>query len=236
MTERMEELRANLAAVRQRISDACGRADRPDDSVALLPVTKTFPASDLDLLAELGCADVGESRDQEARAKREQCAWPLRWHMIGQVQRRKARQICEWADVVESVDRIEVADSLSTGASAANRVVDVLLQVSLDQFSELEKPAGRGGVTPAQLLPLAGHVLALPGLHLAGVMAVAPLNAPAYQAFAALRASHLELLSLAPSASVVSAGMSGDFEAAIAAGATQVRIGGALLGNRQALK
>lgn len=232
MTSRIEELQGNLAAVRQRISQACAQADRVEDSVALLPVTKTFPASDLALLAELGCTAVGESRDQEARDKRAHCSAPLRWHMIGQVQRKKIRQIVEWADVVESVDRREVADALSTAAVSAGRSIDVLIQLSL----ETQEQPGRGGVKPADLLSLASHLMSLPGLSLAGVMAVAPLGADPYVAFGALAVAHQELLGIAPDAKVISAGMSGDLEAAIACGATQVRIGGAILGNRPALK
>lgn len=232
MSSRSAELQGNLASVHQRIADACAQAGRPVQSVTLLAVTKTFPASDVQLLAELGCTDVGESRDQEAREKREQCDAPLRWHMIGQVQRNKVRQIVQWADVVESVDRLEVADALSTAAVAAGRSLDVLIQLSLDPQGQ----AGRGGVRRAELPALAAHIHGLASLRLSGVMAVAPLGVDPYVAFAALGDARQELLSVAPWATVISAGMSGDLEAAIASGATQVRIGGALLGNRPALK
>lgn len=225
-------MQRNLAAVHQRIADACAQAGRPTESVTLLPVTKTFPATDLTLLAELGCTDVGESRDQEAREKRALCASPLRWHMIGQVQRKKVRQIVQWADVVESVDRVELADALSAAAAAAGRSIDVLIQLSLDP----QEAAGRGGVDPTALLPLASHIQGLSSLRLAGLMAVAPLGADPFVAFGALASAQEQLLRVAPEAKVVSAGMSGDLEAAISGGATQVRIGGALLGNRPALK
>ena len=141
MTSRRADLERNLAAVRKRIADACTAAGRSVDAVTLLPVTKTFPASDLELLAELGCTSVGESRDQEARLKRAECVASLRWHMIGQVQRNKARLVVQWADVVESVDRTELADALSAAAAAAGRSIEVLIQVSLET---LQHP-GRGG-------------------------------------------------------------------------------------------
>jgi len=232
MTTRREELERSLAAVRRRIAEACARSGREPGSVRLLAVTKTFPASDVELLAGLGCADVGESRDQEARPKREQVAGALRWHMIGQVQRNKARHVAGWADVVESVDRPELADVLAAAARQLGRRLEVLIQVSLDAGGA----GGRGGVPPTGLLPLAEHITGLPELDLAGVMAVAPLQGDAGAAFGRLQSAHAELLAAVPSASVVSAGMSADLEAAIAHGATQVRLGGALLGNRPALK
>ena len=228
MTSRREELEQHLAAVRRRIDLACVQAGRSPASVTLLPVTKTFPATDVALLAELGCTDVGESRDQEARQKRAECTLPVRWHMIGQVQRKKARQILQWADVVQSVDRPEVADSLSAAAVSADKVLEVLIQVSL---ASQDQP-GRGGVRVDGLEQLAAHIQQLPALRLAGIMAVAPLGQDPYVAFGALAQAQQALLQIAPQALVVSAGMSGDLEAAIACGATQVRIGGAILGNR----
>ncbi len=232
MTNRRAELQANLQAVQERIAAACLAAGRSPGSVRLLPVTKTFPVSDLELLVGLGCTDVGESRDQEAREKRALMSSPVRWHMIGQVQRKKARQVVQWADVIESVDRAELADALSAGAVASGRSVEVLIQLSLDPAAQ----EGRGGVQPDALLTLADHVQGLPGLRLAGVMAVAPLGADPIAAFTAMAHAHAALLTMAPQATTVSAGMSGDLEAAIACGATQVRIGGAILGNRPPLK
>lgn len=231
-TDRLAELALNLSEVNARVDAACIAANRPRSEVQLLAVTKTFPATDLDLLAKLGCTDVGESRDQEARSKKEDVAHSLRWHMIGQVQRKKAKQVALWADIVESVDRIELAQALDAGAQAAGKCLDVLIQVSLH-------PVGlphRGGVSRDELAPLAEVILAASHLNLAGVMAVAPLEGDPTAAFALLAGSHQRLLSLAPQATIVSAGMSADLEAAITHGATQVRIGGALLGNRPPLK
>ena len=229
---RFDELALNLQEVNARVDAACAAANRLRFEVHVLAVTKTFPASDLDLLAQLGCTDVGESRDQEARAKKDEVASALRWHMIGQVQRKKAKHVAKWADIVESVDRPELALALDAGAQLAGKRLDVLIQVSLD-------PAGapkRGGVDRAEVASLAEVILGSAHLNLAGVMAVAPLEADPQAAFELLARTHADLLKLAPMASIVSAGMSQDLEAAIAHGATQVRIGGALLGNRPPLK
>lgn len=231
-SDRLAELALNLAEVNARVDAACVAAHRLRSEVQVLAVTKTFPASDLDLLAQLGCTDIGESRDQEARAKKEEVVRPLRWHMIGQVQRKKAKHVAVWADIVESVDRIELATALDAGAGLAGKSLDVLIQVSLDPLGL----PNRGGVSRDKLAPLAEDLLAATHLNLAGIMAVAPLEGDAQAAFELLANTHLRLLRIAPEATIVSAGMSGDLEAAIAHGATQVRIGGALLGNRPPLK
>ena len=230
--ERLSELAANLSEVNARVDAACAAASRVRSEVEILAVTKTFPASDLDLLAQLGCTDVGESRDQEARAKKDQVKSPLRWHMIGQVQRKKAKHVAAWAHIVESVDRIELAQALELGAQAANKRLDVLIQISLDPLGS----PNRGGVDRGAVTPLAEQILGSPHLNLTGVMAVAPLDGDPQAAFELLSLTHAELLKTAPQALTVSAGMSGDLEIAIAHGATQVRIGGALLGNRPPLK
>ena len=224
---RIDELRQGLADVRARI-DAARAASGRTDEVALVVVTKTFPASDVALLADLGVTDVGENRDQEARAKRAETTAPLRWHMIGQLQRRKAGSVARWADVVESVDRPELVDALDQAALAAGRRLEVLVQVGLDEPARPD----RGGAGPADVLPLADRVAAAAALDLRGVMGVAPYPGDPGAAFgrlariaAAVRAAH-------PDAVRISAGMSGDLEQAVAHGATQVRVGGAVLGQR----
>lgn len=229
---RREELRSGLAAVRERI-DAARRAAGRDDEVRLIAVTKTFPASDVELLAELGQLDVGENRDQEAMAKRALVGIPgVRWHMIGQVQRNKARSVSGWADLVHSVDRAALAEALDQGARGHDRVLDVLIQVSLDpQDGEGE----RGGAAPGEVRALAGRIARLPGLRLRGVMGVAPIGG-ADRAFEALHRASQELRREHPDAVEISAGMSTDLEEAIGHGATQVRIGAAILGNRGRLQ
>lgn len=229
MTARLEELRTNLAAVRQRIVRAAEAADRDPAEVALVVVTKFFPASDVRMLADLGVSDVGENRHQEAEAKAAECAdLPLRWHFIGGLQSNKAAAVARYADVVESVDRASLVGRLDRGAAESGREVDVLVQVSLD-------PPGRdhrAGVVPEELGALAAEVDAAPHLSLRGLMAVAPLGEDPAEAFGRLAAIRSVFLDDHPSATRLSAGMSGDLEAAVYAGATHVRVGSAVLGSR----
>ena len=219
--------------VRERIRvarEAVGRTD----SVGLVVVTKTFPASDVAILAELGVVDVGENRDQEARAKRAELfamgvsGGAIRWHMLGQVQRNKAASVARWADVVDSVDRIELVAGLANGAAVSGNRLEVLVQVALDTVTH----EGRGGIHPAGMIDLAAAVAAQPALELRGVMGVAPFPGDPDEAFMRLAAAAADLQSRWPGADRVSAGMSGDLEKAVAHGATQVRVGGAILGSR----
>lgn len=233
---RRREISDALQAVRERIDQACVAAGRPTD-VDLLVVTKTFPAADVDILAELGVTDVGENRDQEASAKRDVVrSSELTWHMIGRLQSNKAASVARWADVVESVDRASVIPRLATGAERAmaqrGGPVRVLIQVNLDDPVAPQ----RGGAPVDQIPQIAEAIDAFPGvLELRGVMAVAPHPATGVEprwAFDRLYEAYEELRSERPQLDTISAGMSGDLEAAIAAGATQVRIGGAILGQR----
>ena len=233
---RTAQIEGGLAAVRARIEAARLAAGRAD-SVELVVVTKTFPAADVDILAALGITEVAENRDQEARAKREECAPAaagLRWHMIGQLQRNKASSVARWADVVESVDRVELVAALGRAAAAHGRTLEVLLQVSLDAVVV----PGRGGADPADVAALAEAVAAEPALALRGVMGVAPFPGAdgaaedPDAAFARLQEVSRSLREAWPQADRISAGMSGDLEQAVARGATQVRIGGAVLGQR----
>ena len=202
----------------------------------MIAVTKTWPASDIRLLAELGVTDIGENRDAEAAPKAAQCAdLPLTWHFVGQLQTRKCRSVAGYADVVHSVDRPHLVQVLAREARRAERTITCLVQVSLDGGAGVPGVSGvpRGGVPVGEALPLADQVAAEDGLRLGGVMAVAPLGAPPLDAFrrlaevaAAVRAGH-------PAAVMISAGMSGDLDEAIEAGATHVRVGTALLGARR---
>ena len=222
---RRDEVAAALAELERRLTAACLSAGRRREEVLLVAVTKTHPASDVALLRDLGVRDVGENRDQEASAKAAEVPG-VRWHFVGAVQSNKARSVAAYADVVHSLDRSALATALSAGAQRAERHVDVLLQVSLDGDPR------RGGAAPADVAALAEHVRGLPALRLRGVMAVAPLGADPAAAFAALAEVAAGLQADHPQAREISAGMSGDLEAAIAAGATIVRVGTALLGER----
>lgn len=226
---RRAELESGLGEVRGRIEQACADAGRDASQVTLVAVTKFFPASDVRLLADLGVTDVGENRHQEAEAKAAECAdLGLRWHYIGGLQSNKAGAVARYADVVESLDRPKLVGRLDRGAQERGRPVDVLLQVSLD-------PPGaehRAGAEPDDLAVLAESVAAAEHLRLRGLMAVAPLGEEPSSAFARLAEVRAHFLDQHPSADLLSAGMSGDLEAAIAIGATHVRVGSAILGSR----
>jgi len=237
--DRLGELAERLAQVRARIAGACQAAGRPPDHVALIAITKTFPASDVALLASLGVTDFGENRDQEA-APKAAAAVALgvrpRWHFVGQLQVNKVASVVRYADVVQSVDRIRLVRALGTRAADAGRQVSCLIQVNLDPDAAAagrdHGDPGRGGAMPAEVPKLADAVAAQDGLSLGGVMAVAPLGRPPGPAFRMLRQIAEVIRAAHPGATMISAGMSGDLDEAIAEGATHVRVGTALLGGR----
>ncbi len=227
-SSRRDELAVRLTAVRQRIAAACQAAGRDPADVTLIAVTKTWPASDVRLLSELGVSDVGENRDVEAAPKAAQCAdLDLTWHFIGQLQTNKVASVVRYATFVHSVDRMRLIRALGTAARRAEAVVQCLIEVSLDG-----DPA-RGGAVASEVPALAEALAAEPGLVLAGVMAVAPLGMAPLEAFGLLLDSAAVVRAVNPAATVISAGMSGDLEDAVAAGATHLRIGTALLGDRR---
>jgi hypothetical protein len=233
MSDRRGEVAANLAAFQARLTAACAAANRDPTGVTLIAVTKTFPASDVRLLAELGIEEVGENRDQEAGPKHAECAdLRLRWHFIGHLQRNKAKSVASYADVVHSVDRAELVPALSRAATAADRELSALVQVSLDPPEATE---GRSGADPDVVADLAAAIAEAPGLRLGGVMAVAPLGRDPDPAFARLAEVAAAIQRAHPDATMVSAGMSGDVEAALRHGATHLRVGSALLGRRRAV-
>ena len=231
---REQEVAARLADVRRRIAAAATDSGRAPDEVTLVVVTKFFPADDVRLLAGLGVTDIGENRHQEAAAKAAECAGlDVRWHFVGGLQSNQAAAVTAYADVVESVDRAKLVAPLSRGAVEHGRTLDVLLQVSIDPPGTA---AGRSGAAPADLPLLAARVAETEGLRLRGLMAVAPLGEEPAAAFARLAAIGETFRAEHPEADWLSAGMSGDFEAAIAAGATHVRVGSAVLGPRPSMK
>ncbi|MBQ1083871.1 YggS family pyridoxal phosphate-dependent enzyme [Nocardiopsis sp. B62] len=231
--ERTEQIRANLTAARARIEAACHRADRDPSEVSLIGVTKTYPASDVRILASLGVTDVGENRDQEAAPKAAETAdLDLTWHFVGQLQSNKARSVASYADVVHSVDRAKLARALGDRAAAAERRLTCLVQINLDSDSRAGVLGPRGGVDPADAPALAESIDGHEALTLGGVMAVAPLGGDPDAAFAVLNEVAGRIRDRYPQATVISAGMSGDLEAAIGRGATHLRLGTALLGAR----
>ena len=243
MSDRRGEISAALHEVRQRIAAACAAAGRSPDEITLIAVTKTRPVSDIALLCELGVPDIGENRDQEARAKADQAAaLGLRpaWHFVGQLQARKAASVVSYASVVHSVDRMRLVESLAARARTLHKTVICLVQVNLDEPGPpAAGPATRGGADPQEVRALADAIAAEGpdspgegGLVLGGVMAVAPLGRPPAPAFARLAGVAVQVRARHPAATMISAGMSGDLEEAVAAGATHLRIGTALLGDR----
>jgi PLP dependent protein len=232
MTDRKAELAENLAEVEARIAAACRAAGRARDDVKLIAITKTFPASDVALLAELGVTDVGENRDQEAGPKAAEVAAGLRWHMVGRLQRNKARSVVGWAHEVQSVDSGRLADALAKAvhterySGKREEPLDVLIQASLDDDPE------RGGCPLTELPALADRIAQSGELRLRGLMAVAPLGADPAAAFERLARAGEGLRKDHPNAADVSAGMSHDLEQAITHGSTCVRVGTALLGGR----
>jgi hypothetical protein len=259
VSKRREELAASLAATRSRVSAACVAAGRDPAEITLIAVTKTYPAVDVLALASLGLTDFGENRDQEAAPKAAEVAaagQPVTWHFVGQLQTNKAHGVARYADFVHSVDRIRLVRALGRAARAAARDLTCLVQVSLDTDdsdtggpdaggsdtgnadsadalgAERDGPA-RGGVPPAMLAEVATAIEAEHGLTLGGLMAVAPRDTDPRTAFAPLRRLSGVIQSVNASATFISAGMSGDLEAAVECGATHLRIGTALLGDRR---
>lgn len=244
---RKAELLANLERVRERIARAAaGRPAEPE----LIVVTKFFPASDVALLHDLGVRDVGENRDQEAAAKAAELAGRgLRWHFIGQLQTNKAKSVVQYADLLHSVDRPQLIQALRKAMAAEQQRrqaaglepradLGCLIQVDLDE-SDLPKAAGtaaRGGARPGEIRALADALQEAEGLAPAGLMAVAPLGADPARAFGRLAELSHRLKEEHPGAGMVSAGMSQDLEAAVAAGATHLRVGSDVLGPRPAVR
>jgi len=224
--QEQSSLAARLSAIDERIVGAARDVGRDPAEISRIVVTKFHPASLVEELHALGVADVGENRQQELSAKQtELSALDIRWHFIGQGQTNKASAIRRSADAVHSVDRDRFADALHRVA-ADDDLLDVLVQINLTDDT------GRGGVAPSEAGALAEHVMTLPSLRLRGVMAVAPLDEEPASAFARLRSVADEIRAIEPAATWISAGMTGDFVEAIAAGATHLRIGSAITGPR----
>ena len=227
----MSALEENLRAVRARIEAAARAARRDPGDVALLAVSKTWPAADIRALAALGQRDFGENRVQELLGKAVDLddAHP-RWHFVGQLQRNKAAAVARTGAVVHSLDRASLATVLDRAGQETGRPVEVLIQVDLG--GPAGRGAARGGAQPDEVPSLADTVAGAPGLRLRGLMAVAPRGEEPSPAFARLAAVAARLRADHPEATEISAGMSGDLEDAVAAGATLVRVGTALFGRR----
>lgn len=219
--DRRSEIAGNLEAVREQISKAAESAGRSVDEITLIAVTKTFPASDVEILKDLGVSNFGENRDSDAAPKA--TAISGTWHFQGQIQSNKLKSITSWANVIHSLDEIRHFEVIE---KSAPHPLDIFCQVSLDGSE------GRGGVSEQKLYELAKEIEKSPIHRLQGLMAVAPLGVDPATAFSKLSAIHKAFMADFPKANKLSAGMSGDFKEAIAHGATHIRIGSQILGSR----
>lgn len=219
----VEALRDRLDAVQAGIADASREAGRDPRAITTIVVTKFHPAELVRELHGLGVRNFGENRHQEAQAKAAELRdLDLAWHFVGQLQSKKAKQVRSYARVIHSLDRASVVDALASDESS----VDCFVQLNLTE------DVGRGGVRDSELEHLTEQVLSTPGLVLLGVMAVAPVGADPRAAFARVRGASDRVMRIAPEARFISAGMSGDYREAILEGATHLRIGSAITGNR----
>lgn len=226
MNERRDEISVALSDVRARIQTAVVASHRISSEVTLIAVTKTYPASDVEILHALGVRDFAENRDHEGREKSAQVDGI--WHFQGQIQSNKISSIAKWANTVHSLDDSRHVALLAKAVPASKRI-SVFIQVCLDPAPGR---AGRGGVLPNLLAPLAEIVYQSPSLKLEGLMAVAPLGENPESAFSRLAQIHSNFRQQFPDSSSLSAGMSGDFEVAISHGATHLRVGSSILGSR----
>lgn len=234
------ELAEALSAVRSRLARAAEAAGRDVDEIELLPITKFFPATDVVILSRLGCMAFGESREQEASNKATEVgallpSGPIRWHMVGRIQRNKARSIAGWAYAAHSVDSAKVIAALDRAAGDAlaegrrAEPLQIYLQISLDGDEK------RGGVDvgqPDRIDELCALAHAAEGLQFVGLMAIPPLGSEPDHAFARLAAERERVQRDYPRPLGLSAGMSSDLEIAVKHGSTCVRVGTALLGQR----
>ncbi|WP_123025851.1 YggS family pyridoxal phosphate-dependent enzyme [Mycolicibacterium stellerae] len=239
-TTREAELEGALTLVRERLARAAEAAGRHIAEIELLPITKFFPATDVLILSHLGCHAFGESREQEAAAKFAECnsvepLSPIRWHMVGRIQRNKARSIANWAYAAHSVDSAKLITALSRASVDAladggrSEPLRVYLQISLDGDVE------RGGIDigrPDLVDELCAQVQCAQGLQFVGLMGIPPLGADPDNAFARLQAEHQRVQQAYQQRLGLSAGMSSDLEAAVKHGSTCVRVGTAVLGQR----
>ena len=217
---RAEEIAANLAQVQEKISRAAAASDRTLDEITLIAVTKNFPVSDAQILYDLGIRNMSENRDEEGARKSEQLPADIRWHFQGQIQSRKIKSISSWADVIHSLDSLSHAEKFAALGEGAP--TEFFVQINLEP-----ERLDRGGIAPAQIDTFLKELAEKAEIFPIGLMTVAPIDQDPLQAFTELaemqRRVRLQKLSM---------GMSGDFEAAISAGATHIRVGSSILGSR----
>ena len=224
MTERAEFISQSLKDVQSRISAAASKADRKLAEITLIAVTKTYPVRDVEILRDLGQSHFGENRTEEGAEK--SLIVPGVWHFQGQVQSRKLREIAAWADVIHSLDQVSHIEKLDRICTEIDKRIKVFIQLSLDGAPD------RGGVVEEGLRELAEVVLNSQRLQLLGLMCVPPVEYKHQAAFEEIAQIQQRFISQYPEAISLSAGMSSDFETAIAHGATHLRVGSEILGSR----
>ena len=226
----MTELGQRYQAIVEKIATAAKSANREPEGITLVVVSKNHPHQLVLDLLELGARDFGENRDQEANPKAKQVAIEsdqvFNWHFIGQLQTNKVKSVLEYANFLHSLDRTSLLDELIKRTAERTTPLKVFVQVNMTEDPE------RGGVNPLDLMAFSERVLTSPGLELVGLMGVGGLDVAPEREFERLAQLSTKLQELAPDANRLSMGMSGDFEIAIAYGATHLRIGTAITGNR----
>ena len=216
MKTRVDELTENLHSVQDEIA-----AYAP----TLIVVTKTYPISDVEILRNLGVSHFGENRSAEGLEKSK--AIPATWHYQGEIQSKKIREILSWAECIHSLDNLGHADKIERALAESKSEVDIFLQLSLDGDPE------RGGVQESELHQLAHSLMERPGINLLGIMSVPPVTYEPALAFAEISQIHRRFIADFPTATSLSAGMSGDYLIALDHGATHIRVGSKILGSRQ---
>ena len=216
MSSRREELALNLQRVQDEIASY---------SPTLIVVTKTYPTSDVQALADLGVENFGENRSSEGLEKSAEIS--ATWHYQGEIQSKKVREILSWADCIHSLDQIRHAEKINRAAFDAGRQVDVFLQLSLDG------DINRGGLIESELFAMAAQFPQFPALRLLGLMCVPPVAAKPVDAFSTVAQIHHRFIAEHPTAKALSAGMSGDYLIALDHGATHIRVGSKILGARE---
>ncbi|CAB4877864.1 unannotated protein [freshwater metagenome] len=224
MNERLELLSSSLASVQKRVEEAATSVGRSTGEITLIAVTKTYPVSDVQILASLGLTHFGENRDSEGAEKASIVSGT--WHFQGQIQSKKLKSIASWASVIHSIDNLEHLAKLSKVLESSEKVMNVFIQLSLDG------DPSRGGVVASSLAPLAEFVLHSSNLNLMGLMCVPPVEEDIESAFETIGLVHQGFIRDFPEAIFISAGMSSDFETAITYGATHIRVGSQILGQR----
>jgi len=224
MSAREIEIAQALKSVEDRIGEAATKAGRARNEITLIAVTKTYPASDVEILRNLGVQNFGENRNEEGVAKSVLVSGT--WHFQGQVQSRKLRDIASWATYIHSLDSADHIGKLSRIATEIGKEISIFLQLSLDGAP------GRGGVVASEIRALADSVANLPQIKMVGLMCVPPVELEHERAFSEIADIHQGFLANFPTANFLSAGMSSDYEVAITHGATHLRVGSQILGSR----